>query len=251
MKKLPVNIIVLWIFFFVFFTSPVQSEEKGQIIQHPGLTELVYFGEQVREPPLAPLQKVRVNNKFFYVYPGVVIPSIQSVFLLENTTIRSGETVLDIGSGSGVQAIFAADQASKIVATDLSADAVENTLFNVKGHNLTEKIETRQGDLFGPIKKTEKFDVIIFNIDYPFDLETQGLWKVHERFFREVQDYLNPGGRIYYQAGLIANIPKIFSMVTNNKMRIMKMNMYTALRYNREPVFMLIIPDPLQPDIPM
>jgi len=229
----------------------LKAEERGQVVDIPGNIDLVYFGEQPRDPPLAPLQKVRVNNKFFYVYPGVVIPSIQSMFLLENTTIRAGEDVLDIGSGSGIQAIFAAQQARSVVATDLSVDAVENTKFNVKGHKLEKIIDSRQGDLFGPISTDEKFDVIIFNIDYPYDVKSQGLWKVHERFFDEVKTYLKPGGRIYYQAGLIANIPKIYSMIAKNKLRIMKMNMYSALQHNREPLFMMIIPDPLQIDLPM
>ena len=63
----------------------------------------------------------------------------------------------------------AAQKASKVVATDLNQDAVDDTAYNAKFHDLTHKIETRQGDLFGPVKDDEKFDVIIFNIDYPFN----------------------------------------------------------------------------------
>ncbi|HFD32433.1 MAG TPA: methyltransferase domain-containing protein [Gammaproteobacteria bacterium] len=232
-------------------TASQTNNQKGYEIDHPGPTDMVYFGEVPREPPLSPMQKVRVNNKFFYVYPDVVVPSIQSVFLLENTTIKKGEEVLDIGTGCGIQAIFAAQYAKRVVATDLSSDAVNNTIFNAKGHGLEHIIEARQGDLFEPIKENEKFDVIIFSIDYPHDAKSQGLWKVHERFFRQVKNYLKPGGRIYYETGLLANFPRIYSMISTHGLRIMKLNMYSALKYNREPMTLMIIPDPLDVDVPL
>jgi len=229
------------------YYSPPAIEQK---VVHPGNLDLVYLDWFERQPPLATLRKVRAHYKFFYAFPQVVTPSIQSIYLLEHTKIRLGEKVLDIGSGTGIQAIFAAEKASKVVATDLSHAAVENTRFNVEGHQLTHKVDSRQGDLFGPIKDDEKFDVIIFNISYPYDEKTQGLWKVHERFFKQVKNYLLPGGRIYYQAGWIFNIPRIFSIVQANDLRIMKMNMASALPHNREPIVFVIIPDPLKVEIP-
>ncbi len=89
----------------------IAAEQYPPVI-HQGSLDLTYFGLIERDPPLAPMQKVRANNKFFYVLPDVVAPSIQSIFLLENTTINFGEDVLDIGAGSGIQAIFAAQKAN-------------------------------------------------------------------------------------------------------------------------------------------
>lgn len=250
-----ISLKILFIGLFILIASPnTRAEyypENEQVIKHPGKLDLIYMGYHLREPPLSHLRKVKAHYKYFYVLPGVVTPSIQSVYLLEHTTIKEGEEVLDIGSGSGIQAIFAAEKAKRVVATDLSHAAAENTRFNAKGHSLSHKIDSRQGDLFSAISPKEKFDVIIFNIDYPYDSKTQGLWKVHERFFREVKTYMKPNARIYYQAGLISNIPKIYSMVHNNQLRIMRMDMANALIHNREPIVFLIVRDPLQPDIPM
>lgn len=225
---------------------------EGTIIPHPGKYELVYFGVQQTDPPVF---TIKAHYKYFHMFADVVfpstvavIPSIQSVFLLEHSKINPNEEVLDIGTGIGIQAIFAAEIARRVVATDISPDAVRNAQFNVKNHQVEDKVEVRLGDLFAPIKPKEIFDVILFNIDYPYDEKTQGLWSVHQRFFDNVGHYLKSGGRIYYQAGLIKNIPKIQKMVKNNKLRIMKMDMVSALgvskSQHREPIVFLIQRDP-------
>ena len=94
--------------------------------------------------------------------------------------------------------------------------------------------------MFAPLGKDEKFDVILFNIDYPYNLESGWFWKLHERFFSEVKKYLNPGGRLYYQSGHITNVQKVNDMVINNDMRIISMRMDAALKVDRYPIVYLI-----------
>jgi len=151
-----------------------------EIVVHPGKLELIYYGYQVNNPSY---YKALVNHKEIFITKDAVVPSIQSIFLLEHTHIDEGDVVLDIGTGSGVQAIFAAEKAKKVVATDINPNAVSSTLFNVKHHGLENKIDVRLGDLFAPVKNEEKFDVVIFNIDYPYSENERSLWEVHERFF--------------------------------------------------------------------
>ncbi|HEY5602358.1 MAG TPA: methyltransferase [Gammaproteobacteria bacterium] len=184
--------------------------------------------------------KVVANGKEFFITKTTVVPSIQSVFLLENIVINEGDEVLDIGTGAGIQAIFAAQQARKVVATDLNQDAVDDTIYNARFHNLSHVIDVRQGDLFGPIKNSEKFDVIIFNIDYPYDEKSEALWQVHERFFREVKNYMKPGATIFYQAGWLRNIPKIAGMIESNNLVINRMVMVNALKKHRQPIVFTI-----------
>lgn len=218
--------------FFVTACATANTEHR-EVVKHPGKYELIYFGYQVDDPTR---YKALVNKKEIYITKDAVVPSIQSVFLLEHTHINKGDMVLDIGSGSGVQAIFAAEKAKKVVATDINPNAISSTLYNVKFHGLEDKIDVRLGDLFAPVKDQERFDVVIFNIDYPYDEDAKQLWEVHERFFAKVKKYLKPDGVVFYQAGWIWNIPRIMEMITSNGFIVHRMTMAAALNHGREPI---------------
>lgn len=235
------NILTVFILASVLMLAACSTMDPKQHtrlpIYHPSKYELIYHSS-----PEAPTRytMATVDGREIHVTDNVVIPSAQSLYLLSHAEIKEGESVLDIGTGSGVQAIFAADKASHIVATDINKNAVKNAKANAERHKVSHKIEVRHGDLFAPLKKGEQFDVILFNIAYPYNQEATGLWKVHKRFFADVRKYLKPGGRIYYQSGLLENIQAIHKMVRNNEMRIISLRMDAALRVAREPIVYLI-----------
>lgn len=224
----------------MFLSSCVhQSNIEPGIIS--GYNHIVYPGELLLYHPKNIVKNdesysVIVNGRYFYVYGKAVKPSIQGLFFIENTRINEGDVVLDIGTGVGLQAVFAADKAKHIIATDIGKDAVRSAIVNVKRFGLEDKIDVRQGDLFEPLKKGEQFDVIINNITYPdegYD-ESDPLWKVHERFFREVKNYLKKDGKIYYQSGFFYNLPRINMILKNNNLRISEMKMMFSESYNKE-----------------
>jgi release factor glutamine methyltransferase len=218
-------------------TDDSKAGQPYMTVPHPGKFKLEYFSPSKEFPSYL---RATVDGREFLATDNVQIPSAQSLYLLTHWKIFEGETVLDIGTGSGVQAVFAADMASSVLATDISVEAVEVARLNIKRHGLSKKIEVRQGDLFAPVNKDEKFDVILFNIAYPYNEKNQGLWKVHERFFAEAGKHLKPGGRIYYQSGLIDNVPRIKSMVDKNAWNILSIRMDAALKVARSPVVYLI-----------
>lgn len=71
--------------------------------------------------------------------------------------------VLDLGTGSGVGAVFAARRGHhRVIAVDLNPEAVRCARMNALLHHLEDRIEAREGDLFAPVTG-ETFDLILFN----------------------------------------------------------------------------------------
>lgn len=184
--------------------------------------------------------RVSVGDKTFTMRPDVRPPTINGVYLLEYSKVNEGDDVLDVGTGSGIHSIFAAQKANHIVATDIYAPAIENAIANAKMHQVTDKIDFRVGDLLGPLRDDEKFDVVYFNINYPFSVDDKDRQRLHERFFSGIHRHLKPDARIYYQTSFIRNLPDIYEMLTRNGFRIMEMHMEYLLPSKHEPVFFMV-----------
>ena len=138
------------------------------------------------------------------VLPGVFNPKLFQTgeFLAETLSERwvpPGSTVLDMGTGSGVGAVFAARWARRVVAVDISPTAVRCARINVLLHGLEDRVEVRAGDLFEPVRG-ERFDVILFNPPYlrgrPRNELERALWAtdVIERFAAGLGDHLTDRG---------------------------------------------------------
>ncbi|AWB87779.1 SAM-dependent methyltransferase [Mycetocola zhujimingii] len=69
--------------------------------------------------------------------------------------------VLDLGTGCGIQAMHAARHATHVVATDISARALELAALNAELNSI-HNIEFRLGSLFEPVRG-ERFDQIVSN----------------------------------------------------------------------------------------
>ena len=137
---------------------------------------------------------------------NVYVPAEDSYLLADNLEIESGQSVLEIGTGSGIVAMYASRLTDKITVTDINFDACQLAEKNFKD-NCIENIEILFGNLFEPVKN-RKFDVILFNtpylpteddeviddtINYAFDGGLNGR-KVIDVFLNEVGNHLNDGG---------------------------------------------------------
>ncbi len=137
---------------------------------------------------------------------NVYIPAEDSYLLADNLDIKSGQSVLEIGTGSGIVAMYASRLTDKITVTDINFDACLLAEKNFKDNDI-ENIEILFGNLFEPVEN-RKFDVILFNtpylpteddevlddtINYAFDGGLNGR-KVIDLFLNEVGDHLNDGG---------------------------------------------------------
>ena len=132
--------------------------------------------------------------------------------------IDAGDTVLDIGTGCGILAVIAAKKASKVVATDINPHAVECAKRNANTNRTGNKVEVRLGDLFEPVSRTEKFDVIVFNAPYlPSIPSEHKMWisrawaggssgrKAIDRFIAKAPTYLKEKGRILLVQSTLSN----------------------------------------------
>ena len=77
------------------------------------------------------------------------------------TVRRPVSRALDLGTGSGIQAILAAAHAERVVGADVNPRALAFTRFNAL-LNGVENVETREGDQLEPVAG-ERFDLIVSN----------------------------------------------------------------------------------------
>jgi release factor glutamine methyltransferase len=146
----------------------------------------------------------RVRGVPFVVMPSVFNPKVPRTgeFLasrLDARLVGRDAEVLDMGTGCGVCAVFAAKHARRVVAVDINAEAVRCAGINARLNHQEAKIDVRQGDLFEPVR-SERFDLVLFNPPFlrgtPRD-DRDRAWRssdVAERFAAGLGDHLNPGG---------------------------------------------------------
>ena len=137
---------------------------------------------------------------------NVYEPAEDSYMLAENLLVEDGMRVLEIGTGSGIVAMYASKVTNSITVTDINFDACELARQNFKANGI-DNIEILFGNLFEPVKN-RKFDIILFNtpylptendeviednLNYAFDGGLNGR-KVIDLFLNEVKNHLNEGG---------------------------------------------------------
>ena len=146
----------------------------------------------------------RVTGFPILVLPTVFNPKVlhSGEFLahcLNEQRVPPGASVLDLGTGTGIGAIVAAQWARRVVAVDINPAAVRCARMNVLLNHREDRIEVREGDLFAAVGE-QRFDVVLFNPPFYRGVPRNALdraWRsvdVVERFAAELADNLTPGG---------------------------------------------------------
>jgi HemK-related putative methylase len=133
---------------------------------------------------------------------------------LDAALIRPDAEVLDLGTGSGVCAVFAARHARRVVAVDINPAAVRCASINALLNRLEDRIEARHGDLFEPVAG-RRFDLILFNPPFrsgePRD-DRERAWRsvgIAERFAQGLDTHLTRAGAALLLLSTYAD-PEIF-----------------------------------------
>ena len=158
----------------------------------------------------------------------VYIPSDDTFLLAENLEIKEGQSVLEIGTGSGLVSMYASLLTDDVTATDINYNALELAEKNFKLNNINT-IKLEFGDLFEPVKD-KKFDVILFNtpylptdsddiinddLNYAFDGGLDGR-KVIDRFINEVSNHLNDKGIVQIIQSSLSDNNRTLDMFDRN-----------------------------------
>ena len=158
----------------------------------------------------------------------VYIPSDDTFLLAENLEIKKGQSVLEIGTGSGLVSMYASLLTDDVTATDINYNALELAEKNFKLNNINT-IKLEFGDLFEPVKD-KKFDVILFNtpylptdsddiinddLNYAFDGGLDGR-KVIDRFINDVSNHLNDKGIVQIIQSSLSDNDRTLHMFDRN-----------------------------------
>lgn len=126
------------------------------------------------------------------------------------TPRRQVDRALDVGTGSGVHALLAAEHARHVVATDVNERALAYTELNAGLSGVTN-VECRRGSLFEPVAG-ETFDHITCNAPYVISPERRWAYRdsgfrgdeVSERVVRISAEHLRDGGFATVQVSWLA-----------------------------------------------
>ena len=160
----------------------------------------------------------------FYVDERVLVPRSPLAEVIERSfepwcALRSGDRVLDIGTGSGCIAIAAAHYCPDVDvhATDISAAALEVAARNVERHGLTGRVRLFEADLYPTL--VERYRVIVSNPPYVPEGEVAELppeyrhepvlglesgadgFDAAERILRGARDRLKADGLLFLELG--------------------------------------------------
>jgi release factor glutamine methyltransferase len=165
-----------------------------------------------------------VVQRPFLILPQVFNPTLflTSEFMVTTFNehlISPGAKVLDMGTGSGVGAVFAAQWAREVIAVDVNETAVRCARINAQLNQVETIVQVRAGDLFAPVAN-ERFDVILFNppyfvgkpqnlLDHAFRATT-----VIERFAANLKAHLCPNGRLLLLLSSVADEAAILALFT-------------------------------------
>ncbi len=156
------------------------------------------------------------------VLPGVFHPGLFSstLFILEyiENKISTGQTLLEVGSGSGLISVVAAKANLDVTALDISETATQNTATNARTNGVT--IKTVHSDLFTNLD-SQRFDWVIINPPYYArtpQSDADHAWYCGENFeyfgklFRQLPDFVDSQSVTVMVLTQECNLQEIFAI---------------------------------------
>lgn len=182
------------------------TEEFNLMIEEtPKITQ--EFMERIKENAEQGTISYTFGKVIIDVFPYVFPPEEQfskSFQVVQQNEEFEDKVVLDIGTGTGIQAIYAALSGAKNVdAVDIFPTAVLCAKHNVKLNGLEDQIQIYESDLFSNLPK-RKYDLILGNLpclnlpqeDIRFHCLFDPGFEYHKRLLKEAKEFLVEDGRL-------------------------------------------------------
>jgi release factor glutamine methyltransferase len=159
------------------------------------------------------------------VVPPDVMPVTPTSHLLGEAVlsqVREGDRMLDMGTGSGVNAVLAATRGAEVLAVDTNPRAVDAARANAASNGVEERVEVRYSDVFNEVDGT--FDVIVFDPPFrwfrPRDLLEAAItdegYRAMTEFFRQARRHLSPKGKMLIFFGTSGDLGYLKNLMTEN-----------------------------------
>jgi release factor glutamine methyltransferase len=213
------------------------ARPRERLHAHPGeavpAEAVARFRDLVaRRAARVPLQHLTGVQEFwslpFRVTPEVLIPRPESEHLIEallRLDLPAGPVIVDLGTGSGCLAVVAAISLPRVrvVATDVSAEALAVARENAVRHAVGERIEFITGDLYAPLEGRgleRGIDILMSNPPYVAAADLPALapevrdhepaqalspgpdgLAIHRRIAAGAPSWLRRGGRLLVEIG--------------------------------------------------
>jgi release factor glutamine methyltransferase len=137
-------------------------------------------------------------------------PTHTSKEVAEGLLVNPGDTVIDVGSGSGVLSLVAARLgAARVYGTEVVREAVEFARRNAERMGLGDRVTFHEGSLFEPLDGI-RADIVIGDVSgIPDEMAAITGWfpggfsggptgaEVPVAMLERVAEHLKPGGRLY------------------------------------------------------
>lgn len=161
-------------------------------------------------------------------------PSTISQLLAERMSVQPGETVIDLGCGSGVLSIVAAKLgAGRVLGVDAAPDTVEVATGNARNQGVAGTTTFYQGDLFEPLPPDARADLLIGDVSGIADpvAEVSGWFPSGEgggprgcelpiRMLEQAPRWLAPGGRLLLPTGSLQDESAVLAAARSRFQRL-------------------------------
>lgn len=104
-----------------------------------------------------------IRDSDFITHPNIPGPTKEEIrcLVLCKSQIKKGDTVVDVGCGTGGLTLGFANIAKKVFAIDKNPEAIDITRQNLIRHNLINNVELIELDAVSAIKDIATFDILM------------------------------------------------------------------------------------------